>query len=167
MRSLVVLLGTLLIPALAAAQPVPTRTPIVLPEYETVYEAYDKPMVTTGALVFLGSYGASVVSAAASGDAEQERGIDRLYIPVVGPWLALNERGDCTATNGTCDWETTKKVLLVVDGVFQAGGVIAMIDGVLQPPSHRVVTTSAVRVTPSLVGAGSSACAGLAVFGHF
>lgn len=147
-------------------QPVLQRTPVVTPEYETIYDSYDKPLFTAGALVFLGSYGASVVSAAAAGDAEQDRGTDRLYVPLAGPWLALAARGDCTATDGTCDWETSKKVLLVVDGVFQAGGLIAMMHGVLQPSGHRVVTHStAVRVTPTVVG--QTAGAGLAVFGRF
>ena len=142
------------------------RTPIVLPEYETIYDAYNKPVFTAGALVFLGSYGASVISAAAAGSDEKERGIDRLYIPVAGPWLALAKRGDCPSPTGECDWDTTKKVLLVVDGVFQAGGMIGMIHGVLQPSSRRVVTrTSAVQVTPTVVG--QSAGAGLAVFGSF
>lgn len=136
------------------------------PTYETIYDDYDKPVFLGGALTFLGSYGTSVVVAASAGDREKDNGIDRLYIPVAGPWLALAERGDCTATDGTCDWDTTKKVLLVVDGVFQAGGVIAMIHGALQPSSHRVVTqTSSVRITPTVVG--QSAGAGLSVFGRF
>jgi hypothetical protein len=157
MRRLVLLAVLLVLPAHAVADS---------PTYETIYDDYNKPVFVGGALVFLGGYSASVISAASAGDAEQDRGIDRLYIPVAGPWLALNDRPDCTATDGTCDWNTTKKVLLVVDGVLQAGGVIAMIHGVLQPSSHRVVTqTTAVRVTPTVVG--QSAGAGLALFGRF
>ena len=173
------LLGMILMfPALAVAQshtvvlvnpPPPQaddRTPVTLPQYETIHDAYNKPVFTGGAVLFLGSYSASVISAAAAGDEEKERGIDRLYIPVAGPWLALAKRGDCPAANGNCSWDTTKKALLFVDGLFQAGGVIAMIHGVLQPSSRRVVMqTSAVRVTPTVVG--QSAGAGLAVFGRF
>jgi hypothetical protein len=164
-----VLLGLFfVIPARAVAQPhtvvvvnpqppAEERTPVVLPEYETIHDAYNKPVFTAGALVFLGSYGASVIAAAAAGDEDRERGLDRLYIPVAGPWLALGKRDD---------WGTSTKVLLVVDGVFQAGGMIGMIHGVLQPSKRRVVTqTSAVRVTPTVVG--QSAGAGLALFGRF
>ena len=128
----------------------------MLPEYETIYDAYNKPVFTAGALVFLASYGGSVIGAAAAGEEQRERGLDRLYIPVAGPWLALAKS----------DWDASRNLLFVVDGVFQAGGMIGMIHGVLQPSSRRVVTqTSAVRVTPTVVG--QSAGAGLAVFGRF
>jgi hypothetical protein len=83
-------------------------------------------------------------------------------VPVAGPWLALNDWGNCPITSSSCDTNTTDKVLLVADGVFQAAGLIAMVDGVLSPSHHRVVTRTAdrkVHVTPT----GS----GLAVFGHF
>lgn len=146
----------------------PAPTPVVVttaPQYEEVYDSYNAPVFTTGALVFAATYGASVITAAASDD---ERGNNRLYVPLVGPWLALNDRGSCDIEKSSCDHETTAKVLLVADGVFQAAGVIAMIDGIFQPSSHRVVTRTAkvdtkVRVRPSFAGAS----AGLTVGGHW
>jgi hypothetical protein len=135
------------LPASAPIAPVvinPVPTPVSYtrtePQYEEVTDAYNAPMFTTGALVFAASYGASVVVAAASNN---DRGNQRLYVPVLGPWLALNDRGSCDITKSSCDHETTAKVLLVADGVFQAAGIIGMIDGILQPTSRRVVTRSA------------------------
>lgn len=81
---------------------------------------------------------------------------------MVGPWLALNDRGDCDITRTSCANETTKKVLLVADGVFQAAGIIAMIDGVLQPSSHRVYTTRSARLDTKV-----HVRPGVTVFGRF
>lgn len=173
-----VALSALLMPALAVAQPViiinqppseQRRTVVETPQYETVYDAYNAPVFTTGALVFIGSYGASVVVAAAADREERDRGIRNLYIPVAGPWLALYERGDC-ALLGSCRHESTKKVLLVMDGIFQAAGVITMIDGVLQPSSRRVVTQTSkvdkkVHIAPAIVSAQGDP--GISVFGRF
>jgi hypothetical protein len=123
---------------------------------------------TTGALVFGAAYGASVI-AAASADDDNDRGNKRLYVPVVGPWLALSDRGSCDISESRCDNETTAKVLLVADGVFQAAGIIGMIDGVLQPSSHRVVARTAkedskLHVRPTTVAHGSP---GLSLSGRF
>ena len=140
-------------------QPAPMTT-TVEPQYETVYDSYNAPVFTTGAITFLGSYGASVIYAGSSDHA----GADRLYVPVVGPWLALNDWGNCPIENSNCDNTTTAKVLLVADGVFQAAGVITMIDGILEPTSHRTVVRTAkvdkkVHVAPTHNG--------FTVFGHF
>lgn len=177
-----VALSALLIPALAVAetnpppviiinQPPPEtrRTVVETPQYETIYDAYNAPVFTTGALVFIGSYGASVVVAAGADREEKDRGIRNLYIPVAGPWLALSDRGDC-AVAGSCRNESTKKVLLVMDGLLQAAGVITMIDGILQPSSHRVVTQTSkvdkkIRVAPAVVSAQGDP--GISVFGRF
>lgn len=164
MRIPLIALGALQIPAASFAQPAPgdpsTPTPTLAPpdrpapppvpapasytssqsRYQEVIDAYSAPMFTTGALVFAGSYGTSVIVAGASSN---DRGNERLYVPVLGPWLALNDRGSCDITRSSCDRETSAKVLLVADGVFQAAGIIGMLDGVLQPTSRRVVTRSA------------------------
>lgn len=169
-------------PALAEPVPVPAE-PVVLvnppqaparrvvlePQFETIYDDYNAPVFTTGALIFGASYGASVIAAAQASDDNRERGFDRLYIPVAGPWLALSERGECPIASTACDRETTTKVLLVANGIFQAAGVLAMIDGILEPSSRRVqVRTTEVdtkiRVTPATIGKGGS---GVAVFGRF
>ena len=123
------------------------------PQYETYTDTWNAPLFTSGALVFLGSYGASVVVAATSEDDTVDRGNDRLYVPVVGPWLALNDRPDCPVEQESCDMETTKKVLLVADGVLQAGGVVTMIAGLLSPTEHRVIRRTPI-VTADLADFG-------------
>jgi hypothetical protein len=147
--------------------PPPVTTTVITPEpeYEVVEDSYNAPIFFTGALVFGASYGASVITAASSDDT---RGNRRLYIPLVGPWLALSDRGSCDIALSRCDNETTAKVLLIADGVFQAAGVLAMIDGIFQPSTHRVITRRAkldtkVRVTPTTVHGNPGAM----VFGRF
>lgn len=147
----------------------PPPAPIVqtTPEYETHTDAWNAPLFTSGALVFVASYGASVVVAATSENDDVDRGNGRLYVPVVGPWLALNDRPDCPVEQEACDMETTKKVLLVADGVLQAGGVVAMVAGLLSPTEHRVIrrpamTSKKVNIAPS---AGGNP--GITLFGRF
>lgn len=150
-------------PAPAAQPPVvvvspdqrPARTVVIDrdPETETVRDSWNAPVFVTGALVFAGSYGASAVVASTS----EHPGADRLYVPVVGPWLALNDWGDCPIEQPRCDENTTEKVLLVADGVFQAAGVITMLTGLLSPSEHTVVRTrtadtTKTRLTPTRNG---------------
>ncbi len=128
------------------------------PEGYEEYDMWNAPVFATGAIVFAGSYGASAIVAGSS----NHPGADRLYVPVVGPWLALNDWGSCPISNPSCDQNTTDKVLLVADGVFQAAGLITMLDGVLQPSSHHVLARTAdrgIHVSPTPNGA--------MVFGHF
>src|SRR5215831_10755865 len=78
-----------------AATPAPVYTN---PETEE-YDNWNAPVFTTGALVFLGTYGASAIVAGSS----NHPGADRLYVPVVGPWLALNDWGNCPISSPSCD----------------------------------------------------------------
>ena len=190
MTTRLVLLGALLVPALASAQPAPNDpgapAPTVIvnppppprarvlvvppqPEYREVYDSYNAPMFAAGAALFALSYGASVITAATNDD---ERGNNRLYVPVVGPWLALNERGDCDILRSSCDHETTVKVLLIADGVFQAAGVIGMLDGLLRPSTHRVLLSSnkidtRTRVRPTMISSAGGSAPGVSVRGAF
>jgi hypothetical protein len=128
------------------------------PEGTEEYDAWNAPVFATGTLVFAGSYAAGAIVAGSS----NHPGAERLYVPVVGPWLALNDWGSCPINNPSCDQNTTDKVLLVADGVFQAAGLITMLDGVLQPSSHHVITRTAdtkVHLAPTPNGA--------MVFGRF
>jgi hypothetical protein len=126
------------------------------PEATEVVDYWNAPVFATGAIVFAGSYGASAIVAGASNHV----GADRLYVPVVGPWLALSDWGNCPVSDPSCDKNTTDKVLLVADGLFQAAGLITMLDGVLEPSTHHVVRTDrTVHVSPTHNG--------MVVFGHF
>ena len=149
-------------PSVVIVNPPPTAptttTTYVAPEGEEVYDSWNAPVFATGAVVFAGSYGAAAIASGMS----DHPGADRLWVPVAGPWLALNDWGDCPITNSACDSNTTDKVLLIADGVFQAGGLIAMVDGLLSPSHHHTVTRTAdtkVHVTPT--------GRGFAVFGRF
>ena len=186
MSTRLVMLGALLLPALASAQPPPNDpdaqpAPVIVtppstvvqpsgpPGYREVVDSYNAPVFASGALVFAGTYGASVITAATT---DGSRGNNRLYVPVVGPWLALNDWGNCPITNSACDTNTTDKVLLVADGVFQAAGIIGMLDGLLQPSSHREIVLQAkvdtkVRVRPIVVSSAGDHGPGLALGGHF
>jgi hypothetical protein len=144
--------------------PPPVTTTVIAPEpeYEVVEDSYNAPICVSGALVFGASFGASVITAASTDDA---RGNHRLYVPLVGPWLALSDRGSCDISRASCDNETTAKVLLIADGVFQAAGVLGMLDGIFQPSTHRVSTRRAkldtkVRVVPSTVQGSPGATVG-------
>jgi hypothetical protein len=123
------------------------------------------PVFLTGALVFAGTYGASVIVA---GDSNEHGGHHHLYVPIAGPWLDLADRPSCDPTENRCDHETTTKVLLVADGVFQAAGILTMLDGVLDPGrrhvSHSYADNKKVHVLPTtFAGTGG----GVNVFGHF
>lgn len=145
--------------------PPPTVTVVTPePEYDVVEDSYNAPIFMSGALVFGASYGASVITAASTDDT---RGNHRLYVPLAGPWLALNDRGSCDVLRQSCDHETTAKVLLIADGIFQAAGVIGMLDGIFQPSTHRIVRhrslDTSIHVTPATVHGDP----GVAVFGRF
>lgn len=142
--------------------PQPARTTVITREPETyeVTDSWNAPVFATGALVFAGAYGASAIVAGTS----EHVGADRLYVPVAGPWLALNDWGDCPIEQPRCDENTTEKVLLVADGVFQAAGVITMVTGLLAPSTHTVYRSprtadTSVKVRPTRNG--------FAVLGHF
>lgn len=148
-----------------ARAPAPSQATDPPPEYQEVTDSYNAQMLMTGAFVFGASYGASLVVA---GTSDGGRGNDRLYVPIAGPWLALHDRGPCDITKSSCNHETTAKVLLITDGVFQAVGILGMIDAVLQPPTHRVLVRTAkldtkVHMAPTMVHGNP----GLGVFGRF
>jgi len=89
---------------------------------------------------------------------ESSRSADnRLYAPIVGPWLDLGDRGKC---NGGCgNRETVNKVLLVTDGVFQGLGVLQIVSSLLIPTQHTLAmhntdgsTAVAFQVMPASFG---------------
>ena len=121
-------------------------------------------LLLTGLLTFGVTYGASVVYAANS----DHTGDDRLYVPVLGPWLAMNERDNCTpVTSESCDSSTTANVLLAADGVFQGLGVVVTTVGLFTRGSHTERTTTYTRgyhITPAGLGPGTP---GNRTFGTF
>jgi hypothetical protein len=80
----------------------------------------NRPLLVTGLVVLGGTYGASAIAAGFSNrDSE-----DKLYYPVVGPWMALNDR-DCSAE--PCSKKALNTTLLVGSGVLQGLGALSMV----------------------------------------
>ncbi len=131
------------------------------PQTTEVREVPSQPnrVLTGGLTTFALSYGAALIVAATSSHA----GDNRLFVPLLGPWLDLGARGGCPIGNQSCDRETTYKILLVTDGVFQAAGILAIASGLLSS-DERTASTTKVRVVPVSLAYGSP---GLAAFGRF
>jgi hypothetical protein len=143
--------------SLAAAAPPPQPTTVAprTTERAVSYTGPNVPLITTG----LGMFGLSYTPALIVGAMSSQSADRNLYIPVAGPWLDLANRPGCTGR--ACGSETTNKVLLGVDGVFQGVGAAMTVVGLLVPTRHEVVTkTSAkgdgptLRISPSTVGTG-------------
>lgn len=86
----------------------------------------NKPLLVTGLVVLGGSYGASAIAAGVS-DRESD---DKLYYPVVGPWLALKDR-DCDAD--PCGKKTLGTTLLIGSGVLQGIGALSTLMSLFIP----------------------------------
>ncbi len=104
-------------------------------ESESGY-APNRYLLTSGLIVLGVPYVTSVIVAAQSDNSADHH----LYVPLVGPWLDMGTRQGCPSSSTNCDTETTNKVLLGVDGVFQAIGALEIV-GALLSPEHRSVTT--------------------------
>ena len=106
--------------------------------------------------------------------AESSRVGDKsLYIPVAGPWMDLASRNGCP-TNVSCN-DTSNKVLIVIDGIFQGMGALNIVGAFIFPETRTVTVSSAergetrvsslsLRVSPAQVGAHTY---GLAAVGTF
>jgi hypothetical protein len=134
---------------------------------ETREEGYvpNRYLLTTGLVLWGASYTGSIIVAAQSSNPADQH----LYVPIVGPWIDLANRGGCPVGNASCDTETTNKVLLVADGVFQAIGTINVIWGFLRPEHREVTTVAATKYTPAITFEPSAVASGygLAAFGKF
>jgi hypothetical protein len=102
---------------------------------------------------------------------ESDRSADnRLYAPIVGPWLDLGSRGD-ECSGGECGNETVNKVLLVTDGVFQGLGALQILSSFIFPSRSAVTlsrddgsTLASFSVTPASFGHGAN---GVMAIGQF
>jgi hypothetical protein len=109
--------------------------PAVGSESDSGY-APNRYLLASGLVVFGIPYVTSVIVAAQSDNSADHH----LYVPIVGPWLDMGTRQGCAVNSTNCDGETTTKVMLGVDGVFQAIGALEIV-GALLSPEHRSVTT--------------------------
>ena len=99
-----------------------------------------------GIVSFADAYGiAAIVGATSSYQPDR-----RLFVPVLGPWLDLADRASCSPTGaGSCHTERVNRASLVIDGVFQGIGVLA-IAGALAFPWPRTAMTADAPAGPQL-----------------
>lgn len=111
------------------------------------------PLLATGATVFGASYIPAIVGAAVS-----DRGDDKLYIPVAGPFITLAQGPSETRT---------EKALLGIDGAVQGLGALMLVSSFFIPEKSTknwyLIGSNDVRLAPT-AGRGSY---GLAAAGHF
>jgi hypothetical protein len=137
-------------------------TPIAPPadpsakETVTLYQKNrpSKALLMTGGLIFAGTYATSVAIVAANTESNDKS----MYIPVVGPWLALKD----------ADYSTSKTLLYGASGVLQGAGIGLAIASFFIPEKTAAVTIQAknvkMNVLPTSYGVGS---AGLGAVGTF
>jgi hypothetical protein len=121
----------------------------------------NRRLLTTGLVLFGGSY----IPAIAVG-AESARPSDNpnLFIPVAGPWIDLGER-DCSGSH-PCSGDAGNKALLIIDGIGQGLGALAILSSFVVHERHRnwfIIGNETVHASPTTVGTGY----GLAAAGHF
>jgi len=159
-------------PTQVVVQPVPvgqattTSGPLLVNQKEEKTEGAqpNTALLTTGLVMLGGFYVTSVIVGASS----DHQGDGHLFVPIAGPWMDIGDRGGCPA-GSSCDGETTNKVLLGADGVFQALGALQIIGAFLMPETRTVATvhTTAfndVTFTPARMGVGGYGFAAFAAF---
>ena len=117
----------------------------------------NRPLLITGAVLLGGSYGASAIVAATSNRPAD----DKLYYPIVGPWMDLNRRG-CDVN--VCSNKALDRVLLVGDGIVQGVGALGVLLSLVIPEkaTHRWFLIGNERFTilpqfgQSLLGVGAT-----------
>lgn len=152
--------------ASAATVPAEGSTSMQAPAEEPPsYVRPNRALLMSGLIAFGVPYIASLGVAATSPHA----GDSDLWIPAIGPWLDVGQRGGCPSNND-CGGETGNKVLLVGDGILQSIGALQIVGAFVFPERHTlapVVTTgsgSTMTFSPSKVG---STGYGLSAAGNF
>ena len=133
-----------------AVTPTPTA---VVAEKEAVRP--NIPLLAGGTLVLAVGYAPAVIT----GIISDHKGDDKLFIPVVGPWLDMGERGCDTGEVFNCGSSGIETAALIVDGAVQGIGALAMV-GSLFIPEHKTVVRAAradtdrprIQVAPTSMG---------------
>lgn len=143
-----------------------TAAPYVVPQdsysERTVEKRPNTTLLSTGVGMFVISYGASAVAGAVS-----DRDADKnLFIPVVGPWLDLGDRGCDDRPCGSR--EDVDKAMIVTSGIVQGAGILLALGSLVIPETQNVTerrTTAKpeLRITPVSFAAG----AGVGAVGRF
>jgi hypothetical protein len=162
--ALVVAVATALPSVAAAQEAAPPPPPATTTETTSQATGPSLWMLGSGLTVFAFAYVPVVVVGATSG-----LNADRtLFVPLAGPWIDLAQRPGCTPASA-CSGESSAKVLLVVDGVFQALGALTVL-GSFFDTAHVTTTVQraalqpTVRITPAQLGTSGYGMAALGTF---
>ncbi len=131
-------------PNISRAQDGTAPRPYVVKD-QTVSTVPNRPLLHSGIWILGLSYVPAVIVAAES----NREGDKRLYIPVAGPWLDLASRSNCPSNVG-CSNETSNKVFIVIDGVFQALGAFNIVGAFVFPETRTVTVGSSERSATSV-----------------
>lgn len=130
----------------------------------TIERSPHRPLLGTGGGLFLLSYAPSAVVGAMS-DRSEDR---QLLIPVVGPWMDLEQR-KCGAETPCGPNEDIHRAMIVTSGVVQGAGVLTALGALIIPETttieerERTALRPWVRVLPVSLGSG----AGIGAVGRF
>ena len=146
----------------ATSAAMPAMQDVVIPVQET-RPGPNVPMLLTGTVLLGGTYGASAIGAWQSIRHDDQK----LYYPLVGPWMDLANR-DCGPN--PCSDEGLNKTLLIADGVAQGVGALLMVTSLFVPNGKRFLMFSAKNettqftVTPSRLASGGYGMAAVGTF---
>jgi hypothetical protein len=103
--------------------------------------------IVVGAVLTAGWYGAAVGTSYLWQDAPNAKD---LRLPIIGPWVALVDVG-CGDNESGCSTGTViaRTVLGVVSGVGQAGGLFAILEGLLMDTGSATPSAPAAPASPS------------------
>jgi hypothetical protein len=111
-------------------------------------------LVPNGALIASGivTFGIPYMASVSVASESMHVGDSRLYVPVAGPWLDLNDRPDmCRGRRyAACDQDTSDRVMLVANGILQAAGALQILAGFIFPETQTATTVAATKVTPEM-----------------
>jgi hypothetical protein len=150
-------------PAPQAQQPAVVVNPQPVNRDDATTRAYPG-LIWGGATMFGVSYGAAAIGGAVANDVCNAgeswacvKNRNDLYIPVVGPFMAMN---DVTGTGSS-----TAKALLALDGAFQIAGIAMSVTGIIMsavPTQTRSTNTTVpvakkkqLMITPYATGTGT------------
>ena len=150
----------------ALADTAVTSEPAAAVVEQTRYAPPNRIIVASGIVAFVGSYGTSVIVAAANNNSWD----NNLYIPLLGPWLDLQNRPGCGGPGeAPCNGrENLERAGLILSGVFQALGLMTVAVGLIVPEKRHVPIRAkadkpTVHISPALVSHGY----GVAAYGGF
>jgi hypothetical protein len=146
------------LPATSVDLSAPTDAPpVIVAEHRFL----NRKLFVSGLVLFGGTYTASMIVGAESSRDQDHKD---LFYPVVGPWMDIGHR-DC-GTN-TCTNEAGAVTLLILDGIGQGVGILAIIASVAIPERitrKYFLGSEKLSVTPMRMGL---AAYGLGAHGSF